>query len=243
MVRKARVRLKLRARPANLPAPKPPKRRGAPASSSATPKKARQSKLAKENDISAEEENEIKEVFQLFADAHDDFPGEKEGVIPREDVRKAMVYVPPLRHTVLEILPRHYILPSLILKKTLPYRALGLPPSDSTELSEILSALDPTSIGYIPYSPFVSVVAAKLHSRDDDAMAAEVDSAYQLFTKGAEGPISLNHLRRIARELKEGSVGDDLLKDMIIEANGGAGVSAGVTLEQFHDVMKRAGIF
>ncbi|KAJ5098265.1 hypothetical protein N7532_005266 [Penicillium argentinense] len=212
MVRKARVRLKLRVRPANPPAPKPPKRRGAPASSSATPKKARQSKLAKENNISAEEENEIKEVFQLFADAHDDFPGEKEGVIPREDVRKAMV-------------------------------ALGLPPSDSTELSDILSALDPTSIGYIPYSPFVSVVAAKLRSRDDDAMAAEVDSAYQLFTKGAEGPISLNHLRRIARELKEDSVGDDLLKDMIIEANGGAGVSAGVTLEQFHDVMKRAGIF
>jgi Ca2+-binding EF-hand superfamily protein len=71
----------------------PPKRRGAPASSSAAPKRARQSKLAKENNISAEEENEIKEVFQLFADSHEDFPKEKEGVIPREDVRKALVYV------------------------------------------------------------------------------------------------------------------------------------------------------
>lgn len=75
----------------------PPKRRGAATSSSATgPKRARPSKLAKENDITAEEENEIKEVFQLFADAHEDFPAEKEGVIPREDVRKAMVYVAPL---------------------------------------------------------------------------------------------------------------------------------------------------
>lgn len=72
----------------------PPKRRGAPASSSAAPKRARQSKLAKENNISAEEENEIKEVFQLFADSHEYFPNEKEGVIPREDVRKALVYVP-----------------------------------------------------------------------------------------------------------------------------------------------------
>lgn len=78
-----------------MPNKQPPKRRKAPASSSAAPKRARQSKLAKENNISAEEENEIKEVFQLFADSHEDFPDDKEGVIPREDVRKAMVYVPP----------------------------------------------------------------------------------------------------------------------------------------------------
>ncbi|KAJ5279236.1 pisatin demethylase [Penicillium angulare] len=190
----------------------PPKRRGAPPSTSAGPKRARPSKLAKDNNISAEEENEIKEVFQLFADKHKDFPNEKEGVIPREDVRKALV-------------------------------ALGLPPEDSTELSEILSALDPTLTGYIPYSPFVSVAAAKLRSRDDDSMAAEVDDAYNLFTKGSTGPISLGHLRRIARELKEDSVDDNLLKDMIMEANGGAGLNAGVTLEQFHDVMSRAGVF
>jgi Ca2+-binding EF-hand superfamily protein len=74
-------------------------------------------------------------------------------------------------------------------------------------------------------------------------MVAEVDSAYQLFTRGTDGPITLNHLRRIAREHKEDSVGDELLKDMILEANGGAGVNAGVTLEQFHDVMTRAGVF
>jgi len=30
---------------------------------------------------------------------------------------------------------------------------------------------------------------------------------------------------------------------MILEANGGAGVQAGVTLEQFRDVMARAGVF
>lgn len=82
-----------------------------------------------------------------------------------------------------------------------------------------------------------------MRSRDEDAMAEEVDHAYQLFTRGTDGPISINHLRRIARELKEDSVDDDLLKDMIAEANGGAGLSAGVTLEQFHDVMMRAGVF
>ncbi|CDM31049.1 hypothetical protein DTO013E5_313 [Penicillium roqueforti] len=192
----------------------PPKKRGDAASSSApaAPKRGRASKLAKENNITGEEENEIKEVFHLFSDKNADFPDEKEGVIPREDVRKALV-------------------------------ALGLPPTDSTELAEILSALDPTLTGYVPYSPFVSIAAAKLRSRDDDAMAAEVDDAYQLFTRGTNGPITLSHLRRIARELKEDSVGDDILKDMILEGNGGAGLSAGVTLEQFHDVMTRAGVF
>lgn len=71
----------------------PPKKRSAPSA----PKKARQSKLAKAHDISATEENEIKEVFQLFATSAADFPNEKEGVIAREDVRKALVYVPLLR--------------------------------------------------------------------------------------------------------------------------------------------------
>jgi hypothetical protein len=80
-----------------LPA-QPPKRRGAPASSSTTTGPRRTlSKLAKENDITAEEENEIKEVFQLFADANEDFPAEKDGVMPREDVRKAMVYATSYR--------------------------------------------------------------------------------------------------------------------------------------------------
>lgn len=80
-------------RQANMNPIQPPKRRGAPASSSAAPKPARPSKLAKENNISAEEENEIKEVFQLFAEQNEEFPDEKIGVIPREDVRKALVYV------------------------------------------------------------------------------------------------------------------------------------------------------
>lgn len=77
----------------------PPKKRGGSSSAAAatTPKrpKARQSKLAKENDVSGEEETEIKEVFHLFSTSHEDFPDEKEGVIPREDVRKALVYGHP----------------------------------------------------------------------------------------------------------------------------------------------------
>lgn len=86
--------------------------------------------------------------------------------------------------------------------------------------------------------------AAKLHSRSEEGLAEEVDVAFRLFTRGSsEGPITLGHLRRIARELKEDEVGDGLLRDMILEANGGDGIQAGVSREQFRDVLARAGVF
>jgi hypothetical protein len=50
------------------------------------------------------------------------------------------------------------------------------------------------------------------------------------------------HLRRVARELKE-EVSDDVLRSMIIEANGNEGVGKGVGIEDFENVMKRAGVF
>jgi Ca2+-binding EF-hand superfamily protein len=123
------------------------------------------------------------------------------------------------------------------------YRALGLPPDSPAELSLIRSAVDPTNTGFVTYASFVAAVAAKLHSRSEESLATEVESAYRLFTRGTDGPITLTHLRRIARDLKEDSVGDDLLKDMIREANGGDSINAGVNLDQFRNVMSRAGLF
>lgn len=77
----------------------PPKRRGAAsgsASAQSQPKKARLSKLAKENDITAEEESEIKEAFRLFAiteitSDNEEYASEKEGVMKTPDVRRALM--------------------------------------------------------------------------------------------------------------------------------------------------------
>lgn len=52
--------------------------------------KGRQSKLAKEHNISAQEEGEIKEAWGLFAEPMD---GEKNGVLPIDDVKSALMYV------------------------------------------------------------------------------------------------------------------------------------------------------
>jgi hydroxyacylglutathione hydrolase len=79
-----------------------------------------------------------------------------------------------------------------------------------------------------------------------------VDEAFRLFTNAAQqqagngdedhARITLAHLRRVAAVLKE-DVDDEVLKDMILEANGGAGVSRGVGMDEFDDVMKSAGVW
>ncbi|KAJ6438595.1 calmodulin [Purpureocillium lavendulum] len=193
----------------------PPKRKPAAASGSgaAPPKTPRQSKLAKEHSVSAQEEGEIKEAWGLFAEPMD---GEKNGVLPIDDVKSALI-------------------------------ALGIPPSSRAELTEFLSILDPSSDGYATYEPFFAVCALKLHARsdadDDDARRAAVDEAFRLFTNGdPDGPITLAHLRRVAAVLKE-DVDEDLLKDMILEANGGTGVARGVRVDEFDDVMRNAGVW
>lgn len=137
------------------------------------------------------------------------------------------------------------------------HRSLNLGP-DKSELSSILSTIDPLNTGFVPFVPFLSYAAIAIHSKDDEeednddddeeyheeSNVEEVRAAYNLFTHGGPGPITLAHLRRIAKELRE-DVPDELLKDMIREANGGVkskGNAGGVGIEEFESVMKRAGL-
>ncbi|EJT80522.1 hypothetical protein GGTG_00518 [Gaeumannomyces tritici R3-111a-1] len=212
----------------------PPKRKAAASSGAGTGSSSnnnsskRQSKLAKEHNISADEEAEIREAFSLFAEPME---GEREGVMPIEDVRRALI-------------------------------ALGIPPTDQAELADFVSILDPDDEGFAQYPSFVAICALKLHAahQGSDAHLREVDDAFSLFTHGGGGSgssahrdgsssssdqpvITVAHLRRVAAMLQEEDVGDALLRDMILEANGGAGVARGVTRDQFEDVMRRAGVW
>ena len=192
---------------------KAPKKRQTKAPAGVKDKKpARQSKLAKEHNISAAEELEIKEAFSLFAAPHPDYPSVKEGAIPSTTVRRVLT-------------------------------ALGTPPNSPEELQELLEAVDPDESGYVPYDHFVAIAALKLNNRTEDDRQEEIEAAFNLFV-GKEGTerITLAALRRVARELKE-DVDEQLLKDMINEANGGSGLQQGVDLEEFEAVMKRAGVF
>ncbi|KAH7113842.1 EF-hand superfamily Ca2+-modulated protein [Dendryphion nanum] len=202
----------------------PPKRRAA------APTKIvakRPSKLAKENGLNADQEAEIREAFGLFAVHHPEHEDSKEGVIRRDDVRRCLI-------------------------------SLNLGP-DKSELPSILSTIDPLNTGLVPFGPFFSYAAIAIHSKEagsedededdndgyhQESNMEEIQEAYKLFTHGGSGPITLAHLRRVAKELRE-DVPDEVLKDMIREANLGSkgkGSVGGVGLEEFEAVMRRAGL-
>jgi Ca2+-binding EF-hand superfamily protein len=87
-------------------------------------------------------------------------------------------------------------------------------------------------------------------SRTSDSHVQEVDEAFDLFTQGGnhggnageEGKITMATLQRVAKLLKE-DVSEELLRDMILEANGGSGVGKGVQRDEFEAVMRRAGVW
>jgi len=186
----------------------PPKRRAAEPAEASTAVQ-RPSKLAKEHNITAAEESEIKEAFSIFEETR---KGEKEKVIPIEDVRRAM-------------------------------KALGIPPT-AEENEEFTQILDPDGDGFALYSSFVAICALKFHSRSrtSDSHTKEVDEAFKMFNPKGDGKITLATLRRVASVLKE-EVDDELLRRMILEANGGAGVAQGVDRHEFEGIMRRAGIW
>ncbi|KAK4153133.1 hypothetical protein C8A00DRAFT_34140 [Chaetomidium leptoderma] len=217
----------------------PPRRRppapgassaAAAASTSKPATGARPSKLAKEHSITAQEESEIREAFSLFAEPME---GEKEGIMPIGDVRRALI-------------------------------ALGLPAASPAQLTDFTTALDPEDEGFTSYPAFVSICALQIHARRQDeseeAHQAELDEAYSLFSSAGDpdaAAITLADLKRVAALLKldqkqqqqQGKGGEgvvvteELLRDMILEANGGAGVGRGVRKGEFDGVMKRAGVW
>lgn len=117
----------------------------------------------------------------------------------------------------------------------------------------------------------MGVAALKLSARDDDddddddegvrggegkrgggekaarVKQREVDEAFELFVGEGRGGgdgggvITMETLRQVARVLKE-DVSEEVLRDMVLEANGGKGVRAGVGRGKFGEVMRRAGV-
>ena len=114
-------------------------------------------------------------------------------------------------------------------------------------MQEFLETLDPDDSGYVTYPHFLALCAIQLKSKTDETKAEEVETAFKLFAPGPavasqDQAIRLHDLRAVAKTLKE-DVSDDVLKAMILEANGGKGVGRGVNLEDFQAIMTRAGVF
>ncbi|EPS44564.1 hypothetical protein H072_1476 [Dactylellina haptotyla CBS 200.50] len=107
------------------------------------------------------------------------------------------------------------IIQSKDLKKAFSALGFNLSPG---EIKEIKETIDPDDEGFIVYELFLEVAAMKMKDRDGKD---ELDKAFSLFTGGDdEGPITLQHLQRVAKALNE-NVTDDTLRDMLREASSG----------------------
>lgn len=206
-----------------LTTPQPPSRSRPtkrPPPPPATTQPSKPSPLARQNNISASTERDIHEAFTLFAFS----PSEPEQTLPSSSLAPAL-------------------------------KALGLK-CPKPEVNELLDAADPDASGSIPYTAFLAVAALKLNSvssggNDEGERQAEIEEAFRLFLgegkgvrKGEDGEgevITMQTLKRVAKVLKE-DVDEKVLRDMILEANGGAGVRKGVGREEFGEVMRRAGV-
>lgn len=207
----------------------PPKNRAAAAAATAPankqPPAPRRSKLAKEHDLTATQEAAIRDAFGLFARPHDDYP--KTTVIRASDARRVMI-------------------------------ALGFE-LGREDVRDMLEVLDPEGEGWIAWEHFAGYAAVWYHAQqgeEDDERGGvlgegamgrdEVERAFRLFTGGAMRPIRVADLKRVARELRE-EVDEEVLWDMVVEANGERrskeGVGKGVEMEDFEQVMRRAGVF
>ncbi|KAL8712146.1 MAG: hypothetical protein Q9220_003580 [cf. Caloplaca sp. 1 TL-2023] len=205
-----------------MPPPRPPKRPPPPKPSPNT--------LSHKHPTSSTESS-IQETFSLFASPDPSFS-------------------PTDPDTTTSLL-----LPSKSLRPAL--RALGIKCSPK-ELTQLLDAADPEDTGSITYDAFLGVAKLELEGRDEDDRQEEIDEAFALFLgegkgarrnrdgdddgdEGEEEVITIKTLKRVAEVLKE-KVDEGVLRDMVLEANGGRGVRQGVGRREFGEVMRRAGV-
>ncbi|KHJ31998.1 putative ef-hand superfamily ca2+-modulated protein [Erysiphe necator] len=210
------------------------------------------SKLAREHKISAIQEQEIQDVFLLFArdsSLMTNTSSLNTDKVSSSSLKRKRINSESKRQVSqnkrkkddssniqMMKLPIINLRPALI--------ALSLTPT-TAELNEFIAILDSEGTGLVEYEPFVAICALKINSRvvGDTDHQREVDEAWELFVREGEDRITLASLREVARGIGEKDISDDLLRDMVLEANEGAGLAKGVNKREFENVMRKAGVW
>ncbi|RKF79202.1 putative ef-hand superfamily ca2+-modulated protein [Golovinomyces cichoracearum] len=198
---------------------------------------AYRTKLAQKYGLLAVEEQEIYEAFSLFPEttvtaSNQESYGRRRGKKSSSDSSKHQQKV-FTDYTRIRTQDLRRCLNALSFKTSRP------------ELKQLEARCDPEMRLSLTYESFVDVCAQKLRSRslNDEDHQREVDEAWALFVREGEKKITTASLREVANAAKVNNVSDDLLDDMILEANGGAGIERGVDKAEFESVMRKAGVW
>ena len=114
-------------------------------------------------------------------------------------------------------------------------RALGFDVRKQ-EVLKLMKEFDREDTGLIEYASFVDIMTQKMAERDPEE---EIRKAFALFDDDSTGAITLQNLRRVARELGE-VLSDDELQAMIDEfSSSGTGA---INEQEFMAIMKQTSI-
>ncbi|ELR53522.1 Centrin-1, partial [Bos mutus] len=94
-------------------------------------------------------------------------------------------------------------------------RALGFEPKKE-EIKKMIAETDKEGIGTISFEKFFAIMSVKMVCEKDEK--EEILKAFKLFDDDDTGSISLNNIKRVAKELGE-NLTDDELQEMLDEAD------------------------
>ncbi|GAB5355350.1 hypothetical protein AAMO2058_000198200 [Amorphochlora amoebiformis] len=115
-------------------------------------------------------------------------------------------------------------------------RALGFEPKKE-EIAKMIQDIDKDNSGEIDFPEFLEMMTAKMGDRDSKT---EILKAFRLFDDDETGFITLDNLRRVAKEIGE-NMSDKELQEMIDEAdrtNDGK-----VNEDEFLRIMKKTSLY
>ncbi|XP_070273301.1 centrin-4 [Myotis yumanensis] len=93
-------------------------------------------------------------------------------------------------------------------------RALGFEPNKE-EVKKLIAEIDKEGTGTISFEDFFAIMSLKMSEKDEKE---ELLKAFKLFDDDATGSITLNNIKRVAKELGE-TLTDDELQEMLDEAD------------------------
>mmetsp|Transcript_18437 Transcript_18437/g.35231 ORF Transcript_18437/g.35231 Transcript_18437/m.35231 type:complete len:167 (-) Transcript_18437:124-624(-) len=115
-------------------------------------------------------------------------------------------------------------------------RALGFEPKKE-EIAKMIQDIDKDNSGEIDFPEFLEMMTAKMGERDSKT---EILKAFRLFDDDETGYITLENLRRVAKEIGE-NMADKELQEMIEEAdrtNDGK-----ISEDEFLRIMKKTSLY
>ncbi|KAF3818656.1 hypothetical protein GH733_012073 [Mirounga leonina] len=179
-------------------------------------------KRAAKLELNETQKQEIKEAFDLF-----DVDGS--GTIDVKEL-KVLKLLLILRH-----FKNHHLFVTIFqsLTAAIAMQALGFEPKKE-EIKRMIAEIDKEGIGTITFEDFFAIMSSEKDEKE------EILKAFKLFDDDDTGSITLNNIKRVAKELGE-NLTDDELQEMLDEADRDR--DGEINEEEFLRMMKKTTLY